>query len=305
MIKFKYGKARCPLCLVNGGSRKQYEDIRLIKQHLSLVHSYNGVYSYIINQTPNTKGNYLFWVLGKCSCGCDELLTYRNYWMPNHTPPYYLSGHDQRLGLPNKGHYEEGHKSWNKGTKGLTGPNTGSFKKGNVPGNSRGGNYTAPNGQNFEWNGEYQPSGPRKYRPVSRRIMEEVLNRPLLPSEVIIHLDYDSSNDDPNNLEVKTRGQNATRNRWKGHTAQKKTKKKAKKKPTAIKKASVTKVKKAAVPKDKKASVTKVNKADVPKMKEAVVPRSSPFCPDCGSLLPPRAPCSKCMRDRRRKKFHR
>lgn len=33
------------------------------------------------------------------------------------------------------GHFEKGHKSWNKGTKGLTHRNVTTFKKGNVPGN--------------------------------------------------------------------------------------------------------------------------------------------------------------------------
>lgn len=31
------------------------------------------------------------------------------------------------------GRFQKGHKTWNKGTKGLTGPNKTSFKKGNEP----------------------------------------------------------------------------------------------------------------------------------------------------------------------------
>ena len=49
-------------------------------------------------------------------------------------------------------------------------------------------------------------SGGRKWVQKARVVMAEKLNRRLLPSEIVHHRDEDSTNDEPENLEVKTRG---------------------------------------------------------------------------------------------------
>lgn len=215
IIKFRYGKALCPLCLADHGSRKLYRSVRAIERHLNLDHSYGGVYSYTVFPTPTSRNNYPFTIHGSCGCGCGEPIEYTIPFISSHGPPYYLSGHRARIGPPNKGAFEEGHVPWNTGTKGVCKPNSGSFKKGNIPTNYRGGFYTASNGQVFEWTGEYHPSGTRKYKPRTRRIMEELLGRPLQADEVVIHLDDISSHDVPINLKVISTAENAVRNRQK------------------------------------------------------------------------------------------
>lgn len=285
IIKFRYHKARCPLCLADHGSRKQYESKMEILVHLNKNHSFDGVYGYLISDTPTIKGNYTFAIQGLCACGCRGGIRFDGYYMPDHGPPYYLSGHKSRLG-PNAGTFEKGIIPWNKGTKGICKPNSGSFKKGNTPPNERGGLYTASNGQVLEWTGEYQPSGPRKYKPRSRRIMEEILGRALRDDEVVIHLDYNPSNDEPINLKVITRGENATRNRWRNYRAAK-----VKKLPRPKKLKKQKKVKKLSKPK----VIVKPIKAKIisPPVESTKRP-ASPFCRKCGSLMPPNAPCPRC-----------
>lgn len=289
IIKFKYNKARCPLCLADNGSRKWYESVRAIWKHFDQDHSYGGVFLYTVSFTSTVKGNYPFTIHGYCSCGCGEsirfpTLTATTPFMPNHGPPYYLSGHRSRI-IPNPGNFEKGHTPWNKGSKGICKPNSGSFKKGHVPPQERGGRYTNPDGQNYEWNGEYQPSGVRMYRAVSRRIMEEKLGRKLTASEVVIHLDNNSSNDEPINLKVISRAENAIRNRWGNYKA-----------PPKVKK--IVKVRKVGRPKKiKKQTEPKVIAKPIKttfKIVESAKRPVSLFCPKCGTLMPPKSPCPRC-----------
>ncbi len=270
IITFRYRKARCPLCLADHGSRKQYESKMEILVHLNKDHSFDGIYGYLISDTPTRNGNYPFVIQGLCACGCREGIRFDGRYMPDHGPPYYLSGHFSRLG-PNAGTFKKGIIPWNEGTKGICKPNSGSFKKGHIPAQERGGLYTAPNGQVLEWTGEYQPSGPRKYKPRSRRIMEENLGRSLKADEVVIHLDDNSSNDDPINLKVITRGENATRNRWGNYRA--------------------AKVKKLSKP---KVIVKPIEAKIISRPVESIKRPASPFCRKCGSLMPPNASCPRC-----------
>lgn len=263
LIRFKYGKARCPLCLADHGSRKLYRSIRALRKHLNRDHSYGGVFSYEIPSIPTRNGTYPFTVHGSCSCGCGEPVRFPTPtaitpFMPDHGPPYYLAGHKSRI-YPNSGMYKKGNIPWCNGLKGkgICKPNSGSFKKGCIPSNDRGGLRTAPNGQVLEWTGEHHPSGTRKYKPRTRRIMEEMLGRALQVDEVVIHLDGNASNDDPSNLKVISRSENATRNRWKGYR-------------------------------------TGQNMADFkvrPSRSREVGPG---FCSKCRSLMQPGAPCPRC-----------
>ena len=210
-------------------------------------------------------------------------------WVRNHAPPYYLSGHRSRILPPNPGNFEKGHIPWNadlKG-KGICKPNSGSFKKGHVPKQERGGLYTDPRGQVYEWTGGYQPSGPRKYRARSRRIMEEMLGRPLRSDEVVIHLDGKASNDDPANLKVITRRENRIRNRWKGYTAKKKVKKKAREKVKE-------KVKPDIVEKDTE-EIIEESKEEMIEIELGPIKVVEPICGQCGMLIiPPGGPCPRC-----------
>lgn len=279
----KYGhndkKYRCRFC------RRRLPTIAGIGIHLARKHSHGKLYKFKIAGEPNSKGSYYFRVIGPCGCGCGEIIEYprkhcQTPWVPDHAPPYYLSGHKSRVLPPNSGNFKKGHINWNAGLKGMgiCKPNSGSFKKGNIPKTDRGGLYTQ-NGQVYEWTGEYQPSGPRKYKARSRRIMEEMLSRPLRSNEVVIHLDGKVSNDDPINLKVITRGENATRNRWKGHKAKKKVKKKVKEKVMS----------------------DIVDKDIVEIMEEIIEIERGPFKvvePICGQckmlIIPPGSPCPRC-----------
>jgi hypothetical protein len=277
LIKFghKDQKYRCPYC------RKRSLSFNGIGIHMARKHSYGKMYSFKLSDKPSIKGNYPFRIVGLCACGCGEPIEYPvngSYmpWAPDHAPPYFISGHKSRVLPLNKGNFKKGNVPWNKGTEGICKPNSGSFKKGNVPKNERGGLYTAPNGQVLEWTGEYQPSGPRKYRARSRRIMEEKLGRKLRDDEVVIHLNGDSSNDDPRNLKVITRAENATRNRWKGHKAKPK-----KTKP----KVAVS---------EKKAKAPPIVVEDIEEDIIVPVEVGPGFCSICGTLMQPGAPCPRC-----------
>lgn len=213
IFKFKYGKGRCPI----GECTEIIKSIREFGFHLKLKHTYNGEYQFTINKEMTKRNNYSFSVKGKCGCGCGKDTNYpmkNSMWFPDVEPPFFLSGHRSKVNGPNRGTFKKGIIPWNTGTKGVCKPNSGSFQQGHLPKNNRGGNYQQAHGQKFIWNGERQPSGGRKYIPVSRIIMEKIIGRPLQRNEVVIHLDGDSSNDDPSNLKVISRGEHATRNRW-------------------------------------------------------------------------------------------
>ena len=225
IIKFKKGRAPCPLCFrKTEGFRKYFKSVHALRIHFKQYHSYRGQYKYTISSEPNRRGNHTLTVKGTCGCGCGEKVDYSIPYMPAHPPPYYLSGHLSKVQNNNAGRFRRGCRPWNTGTKGVCKPNSGSFQKGHVPHQDRGGIRNEPNGQVYEFTGEYQPSGTRKYKARSRRIMEEILGRALNNHEVVVHLDNDSSNDDPSNLKVITRGENATRNRW-GRSSRKSSKK--------------------------------------------------------------------------------
>lgn len=293
-IKFrvKDRKFRCPFC------RARRPAIKDIAIHMSGKHSCEGVYSFTISDTPNHRGSYPFKVTGLCGCGCGESIEYprpnvQNPGIPDHAPPFLLSGHNSRVQPPNPGTFKKGHITWNTGLKGMgiCKPNSGSFKKGNVPKTDRGGLWTDPRGQVYEWTGEYQPSGTRKYKARSRRIMGEKLGRPLRSDEVVIHLDGKASNDDPANLDAITKAQNAINNRWKGYTAKKKVKKKARVK---VKK-KVEKIVKSDIVEKVTEEIIEESKEDIIEIGPVPIKVVEPICVQCGMLIiPPGNPCPRC-----------
>lgn len=89
---------------------------------------------------------------------------------------------------------------WNKGTKGLMKPNKTSFKKGQRPQNYQGGLsfFTRDN----RWVIFCRDRSLMHY---ARAVMECVLSRKLESSEIVHHINEDSTDDRPENLEVVTR----------------------------------------------------------------------------------------------------
>ena len=296
-IYFRYGKCRCPFCVAYDISRRQFNSVDEISKHLNNKHSWNGTYQYLVSSIRNRRGNQLVVITGTCACGCGESISYpKNNFTPPHGPPYYLSGHNSRIYDIVPGSFQKGHIPWNEGTKGLTGPNSTSFKKGHVPAQERGGRYTNPDGQNYEWNGEYQPCGARMYRAVSRSIIEKELGRKLTSQEVVIHLDGDAGNDERSNLKLITRAENATRNRWGNYKAPAKPKRV--KRIIKVKKLGrPKKIKKPISPKKIKLAKPKVIAKPIKttfKIVESTKRPASLFCPKCGTLMPPKSPCPRC-----------
>ncbi len=87
-----------------------------------------------------------------------------------------------------KTEFKKGHKTWNKGTKGICKPNSGSFKKGDKSSLWKGGRVKNSKGYILI----YKPNHPyphiRKYVYEHRLVMEKHLGRYLTKKEVVHHI---------------------------------------------------------------------------------------------------------------------
>jgi len=111
---------------------------------------------------------------------------------------------------PSGGTFKKGHIPWNKGKKGVNGKSDTVFTKGD---HHTGENHTCWGGGvqvmkkdcTYLWNG----TGKRARRP---RVVYEETFGPIPEGHVIIHIDGDRYNDDPNNLLAISRSENLKRN---------------------------------------------------------------------------------------------
>jgi len=227
-VLVRHGKFYCPFC--------HYENLRLYKlrkprprwiikryssknalmRHFDEKHSWDAMYIFRIAKNPNRIGNFPFTVDGVCGCGCMKTMSYpsaeENY-MPSRFPPFFKSGHLSKI-ESNSGQFQKGCIAWNKGTKGVMKPNSGTFKKGHLPPNYKGG-ITNVDGYLYQLTDELHPCGVKKRVNVAREEASKTLGRPLETNEVVIHKNGERANNSWDNLEVITRAENVTRNRWK------------------------------------------------------------------------------------------
>lgn len=94
------------------------------------------------------------------------------------------------------GHFKKGHKTWNKGIKGLTSANKTSFKKGQVPHNHR------PVGsERITVDGyvEIKVAEPKKWEFKHRLVWQKTAGK-VPPDHVVFHKDGDKQNNHPENL---------------------------------------------------------------------------------------------------------
>jgi len=115
------------------------------------------------------------------------------------------------------GRFEKGHKTWNAGTKGLTGANKTSFRKGSVPPNRKPiGTERIDTKDGYIWIkvAEQDPytGFPTRYKLKHRHIWEQA-NGPIPKGMVIAFRDGDKLNFDPGNLMLISRAENAQLNR--------------------------------------------------------------------------------------------
>lgn len=115
--------------------------------------------------------------------------------------------------MGNRGTFKKGNIPWNKGKKGVNGNSNTRFSKGE--------HHTGEN--HVSWNGGVQVmkkdctylwvgTGKRIRKP--RSIYERYFG-PIPKGYVVIHIDGNRYNDDPNNLEAISRSENLKRNRAK------------------------------------------------------------------------------------------
>lgn len=115
-----------------------------------------------------------------------------------------------KLNTGRTGRFEEGHATWNKGTKGLTKANVTSFKKGHKPHN-----YKPLGSERIVKDGycevKVSDTG-RRWRPKHVLIYEKHHGK-VPKGSVVIFLDGDKRNFDIDNLHLVTRGQLAMLNK--------------------------------------------------------------------------------------------
>lgn len=107
---------------------------------------------------------------------------------------YYRHNHHLNSGLT--GRFEKGHKSWNKGTKGLTHANKTSFKKGNIPQNHKPVGYERVNVDGYV---EIKVAEPNVFKLKHRVIYENIYGK--IPDNCnVVFADGNKLNLDPDNL---------------------------------------------------------------------------------------------------------
>ena len=95
------------------------------------------------------------------------------------------------------GQFKKGHKTWNKGTKGLTGPNKTSFKKGNEPWNKK-----KIGSERIDINGYIliKVKEPNAWRLKQRVMYEKYHNVKLTSDDAVIFADQNKLNLEKDNL---------------------------------------------------------------------------------------------------------
>jgi hypothetical protein len=322
-------RTMCPICKYDPALRpaerhKHYSE-QCLRDHWRQVHSPDGLYFLKLGEVVQGKGRWLhnrycsFTITGPCACGCDKRISYptpKHQWLPDTSPPYFLSGHRSRILTEHKGRFIKGHVPANKGTKYHLPRNPTMYEKGHRPANYNGG-ISHLSGYIYLRTNERHACGAIKYVSQSRTIASGILGRPLNSNEVVIHLDGDKTNDDLPNLRVVTRAESASIHRdcsaaGKGITMRhmplikKLIRKTTKLIPRKIKKIktqkTVQKPKKIKVPKvpvKSKPELPAISPAEIkkPKIEISNCRRDPPsiFCQKCKSLrLNPAGPCPRC-----------
>ena len=118
---------------------------------------------------------------------------------------------NHRIRSGRSGHFNDGHDSWNKGTKGLTGANSGSFKKGIQPMNTRelhAERICTKDGYILIKVEEPNPYTGAKTRFRHKHIVVwEREHGPIPEGHVVSFKDGDRLNCEPDNLELLSRGE--------------------------------------------------------------------------------------------------
>lgn len=114
---------------------------------------------------------------------------------------YFKRNHNLDSGLTN--YFEKGHKSWNKGTKGLTKANKTSFRKGNIPQNHKQVGYERINVDGYV---EIKVREPNIFK-LKHRVIYEQNYGPIPKNSNVIFADGNKMNLDPKNLILVTKSE--------------------------------------------------------------------------------------------------